>query len=122
MKALSSTLDGKKYLQISRSDDLNLEEIRTSRRKILPLFESMKITRLLSDVRNVDFDGVNAVDIYVLIKDFLDDFPDCKRIALIADKAPSNLLHHYESASAYYGVELSIHGSLEEARAWLCSD
>ncbi len=121
MKALTSSYKSKKYLQISRSSHLNLEDIKTSRRKIVPLFENFKIERLLYDCIDVRFDSVRAVDVYVQLKDFKDDFPQCKRVALVCRTAPDNLLQHYKNASSYYDMDLTVHADIGAAKEWLCA-
>ncbi|MEH6471199.1 MAG: hypothetical protein V7752_08115 [Halopseudomonas sp.] len=120
MKALTSSYRSNKYLQITRSNSINLEDIKESRRRIVPLFEATNIERLLSDYREVNFDSVRAVDIYVQLKDFKEDFPQCKWVALVHRSAPQNLLQHYKNASSYYGMELTVHTELEAAKDWLC--
>ncbi len=120
MKALTSSYKNKKYLQITRSSHINLEEIKTSRRKIVPLFEGFKIERLLYDCIDVTFDSIRAVDVYVQLKDFKDDFPQCKRVALVCRSAPENLLQHYKRASSYYAMDLTVHTDFDTAKEWLC--
>lgn len=121
MKALSSSYKGKKYLQITRSNDMNLEDVKTSRGKFIPFFNNLDIELVITDYRGVNFDAINAIDIYVLIKSFKDDFPQCKRLALVSGPAPQNLFQHFEKASAYYDIDLKVHPELEQAKAWLCN-
>jgi len=120
MKALTSRYDSKKFLHISRSGEFNLENAKSSRKNLMPLLEGYTVERLLSDCRNVDFVDVRAVDIYVLLKELKDDFPNCRRMALLHKSIPANLLKHYQAGGERYDIEFSAHTELDEAKAWLC--
>ncbi len=120
MKALTSSYRSNKYLQITRSNEINLEDIKASRGRIASLLDTQDVERLLTDYREVSFDSIRAVDIYVQLKGFKDDFPQCRRVALVHRSAPLNLLQHYKNASSYYGMELTVHTELEAAKSWLC--
>ncbi len=122
MKALSSSYKGKKFLQITRSEDINLEDIKNSRHHIVSLFEHLEIERVIVDYKDVNLSSTRAVDIYMLIKAFKDDFPLCRQIALVSPSAPDNLTQHFKNASEYYDIELKAHSELETAKAWLCGD
>lgn len=121
MKALSSTHEGRKYLYIARSFDTSVEGIRTSRDKILPLFDDAGIERVLFDYRKFSFERFSPVEIDILAKEFKVDFPACKWIALLC---PPHALADYQqlqSACGRYDIELQLHCELELAKSWLCA-
>lgn len=121
MKALTSSHNGRKFLQISRSNALNIYELKTSRQKLLGLVVGGEIKRLLADCRNANFEGLRAVDVYILIKQFKRDFPNCQRIALLCQSAPEVTLQHYKNASNHYGIDLEVYSESMTAKDWLCS-
>ncbi|MEH6625700.1 MAG: hypothetical protein V7739_04600 [Motiliproteus sp.] len=120
MKASTSTHNGKKYLHITRSSYTDLDDVKASRKNIIPLFQDLGIERFLSDCRNINFDDVSSIELDILAKDLKSDFPSCNKVAVLCEPDSLNLFQHYENLGANNNLDVQLYSELESAKSWLC--
>lgn len=113
----------KRFLQVTRSGDFNLDKMRASKHEIEPLLRREEIERIMADYREVNFEGFRLIDIDTLAIYLNDDLPSCKRIAFICQsRIIKSLFNHFENVCNCYGIETQLFATPEPAATWLCNE